>query len=394
MKKIITIYFMLFTFFCLTACETKDDTDAVNLVEKLKTVEITNSVTENINNEPTNTQIDKNLEKQSTNHNVEETTIIPEKTEKTEKTEKPEKSEKPEDPEIIRTDVENLVEVHIKNGEAEVNLNAARFDELYDYSNVYESEIDTRTHKIVGTSSKVKDACIAQIPKLDFWKATDFTAPTIFLLMEDGTVEWVHVDFYTDESQTAEFRSSGPLIWLYNIEELVYENNDEGIGEMTVFAENEYGFRFDLQLIAGLHELCAGPWICDIDSSNLGNSYTNDYYAVLSFNEDGTLIYEKGWLGDDNFARYTGTYEISVISNIEQKPGILTFDLQIDPAFNIINEAEELHGSYFIDIQNFNMFSLYHSDGDYLHSDSYMNLEYGDFWLSYNPFINSFDNDD
>ena len=245
---------------------------------------------------------------------------------------------------IVRTDNENLVEVRIENGEATVTLNADRFDELYDYSKRYEGKIYTGTIKIAETSGKVKDACIAQIPELDYMNGTDFVIPTIFLLMENGTVESTLVDFYPHEFQTAEFLSR-QLLWMEDIVSLSYENDGEGIGAMTVYAEDKSGIRYDLRIPASFCELYSGPWVCDF--YNIEGHYMSGYYGVLTFFEDGTVVFEKSWMEEGNPARYTGTFDLVIAENTGRRPGMMDFDLYLDSSSNINGEPKEIRGTYF-----------------------------------------------
>lgn len=284
---------------------------------------------------------------------------------------------------IVRSDAENLVEVRIEKGEVSVTLNAARFDELYDYSNRYNAEIYTGVLKIAGTSGKVKDACIAQISELDFMNGTDFVTPTIFLLMEDGSVEWVAVSYYPRGEQL-QLNSFGALMWIEDITALTYEVESEGFGDMTVFAEDSHGTRYDLRIPASFNDLCYGSWVCDI--YNTEGYYISGYYGVLTLSRDGTAVYEKGWMSEGAPLRYTGTYELSVADNVGKRPGILTLDMRLDSATNAAGEPTAIRGSYFAEIQEMIVLHLYHADGDYLHTDETAYLEQAEFQMGYNPF--------
>lgn len=279
---------------------------------------------------------------------------------------------------ILRSDAKNLVQVRIENGEASVQLNAERFDELYDYSSRYEGEIYTGAIKIAGHSGKIKDACVAQIPELDFLNGTDFVTPAIFLLMENGTVEHVIVDFYPHESPVGEFQSE-ELLWMKDIVSLSYENDGEGIGAMTVYAEDKNGVRYDLRIPGTFCELYSGPWACDMH--NAGGCY-----GVLTFAEDGTVVFEKGWVDEGNPARYTGTFELTIAENADRRPGMMTLDLYLDSSSNTRGNPKEIHGTYFAEVSNLIGLDLWHSDGDYLQTDETAVMEHGEFMLGYNPF--------
>lgn len=292
---------------------------------------------------------------------------------------------------IVRTDNENLVEVRIENGEATVTLNADRFDELYDYSKRYEGKIYTGTIKIAETSGKVKDACIAQIPELDYMNGTDFVIPTIFLLMENGTVESTLVDFYPHEFQTAEFLSR-QLLWMEDIVSLSYENDGEGIGAMTVYAEDKSGIRYDLRIPASFCELYSGPWVCDF--YNIEGHYMSGYYGVLTFFEDGTVVFEKSWMEEGNPARYTGTFDLVIAENTGRRPGMMDFDLYLDSSSNINGEPKEIHGTYFAEVSNLIGLNLWYGDEDHLHWDGKVLMMELEFMLGYNPFGGNYDYSD
>ncbi len=293
-------------------------------------------------------------------------------------------NESAEDGVIIRSDAENLVEVRIENGNASVTLNAVRFDELYDYKKRYESEIYTGIIKIVGNFGKIKDACVAQIPNLDFLNGTDFVTPTIFLLMEDGTVEYVFVDFLPHEFQVQEFYSSGPILWIKNIKTLSSESDGEGFGSTTVFAEDKNGIRYDLRIPVSFSELYSGPWVCDI--YNMDGYYSaSGYYGVLNFHENGTVVFEKGWIGEDVNVRYAGTFDLTIAENSGIRPGMMTFDLFLDSSSHTKSEPKEIHSVYFAEAINLIGLQLWYSNGDYLHSNEKGPVMNWDFELGYNP---------
>lgn len=284
---------------------------------------------------------------------------------------------------IVRKDVENLVEVCIEDGEATVTLDVGRFEELYDFSQQYEMEMYSGTIRIVGNSSKIRDACIAQISELDHMNGADFVTPTIFLLMEDGTVEHVMVDFYPVDSKDPEFQSE-QLLWMKDIVSLSYESDGEGFGSMTVYAEDKNGLRYDLRIPASFCQLYSGAWVCEIH--DVEDDVQAGHYGVLTFDVDGTVVFENGWIGYGTPTVYRGSYDLTLAENDETRPGMLTLDLHMDSTSYNTEEPKKIQGTFFAEITNLVALNLWRSEGDSLHLNENSDLIPEEFWLGYHPF--------
>lgn len=120
---------------------------------------------------------------------------------------------------LVRRDVEDLVEVHIEDGKATAYFMVERWDELYGMDDIHEGAF-----KISGPAGRVKDAAIARIPELHFANGMEVTVPSIFLLLEDGSVAWSHADMYLSEGGNPELQSY-PLMGLKGIVSFSYESD-------------------------------------------------------------------------------------------------------------------------------------------------------------------------
>ncbi len=286
---------------------------------------------------------------------------------------------------IVRSDAEGLVEIRIEKGKASAQLNAARFETLYNYSGEYGELLFDGRLPIKGLSGKVKDGCVAQVEQIDYLNGTDFVTPTIFLLMEDGSVEWVPVELFSQGYGEPELYSWGPLMWIEGIVSLSYESDGEGMGSMTVFATDKGGIRYDLSIPVNFMELCNGSWICDLNGE-AASFDSEGYFGVLTFTPEGGAAFEAGWVDGGDVLRYVGSYELSIAENGKRRPGILSFDLKLEAESHAPDAPKRIRGSYFADVYGIIMLDLWHSDGDFLYAGEYKQLEHGEFWLSYNPF--------
>ncbi|HZK57623.1 MAG TPA: hypothetical protein VFD17_04855 [Clostridia bacterium] len=310
---------------------------------------------------------------------------------------------------VVRKDEKNLIEVHIEKGEAWVYFNLEKWEEVFALSEIKAGgglipcfntenwrEIlkveDTKfmgdnycgPFPIKGLSGKVRDANITQIEELDFFSGCSETIPTIFLLMEDGTVEFTYGDMFHIVPDFPALESLGPLLWVEDIESLIHENDGEGIGEMTVYAVDAKGNKYDLRIPSKFRVLSLGmSWVSnelarEPDFSPVGPAYC----AVLDFSEDGTVILEKGWVNDVP-VKYKGNYRITMGEG-EMRPGMMIFDLYLDSSAP--NAKKEIHGSYFAEIYYGMELELYPGEGELLYEEGMKSHEPFKFVLGYNPF--------
>jgi len=285
---------------------------------------------------------------------------------------------------IIRKDEEGLVEVRIENGEATVSFDLDKWERLYNLSLYIEEYVYTPSgiipkkgpFKISGLSGKVLDACVGKVPQLDYYyfpyeHFEDFILPSIMLLTEDGTVSWLLAtpipleQLYDKMLKDGSFYIDGKLPLLSNIVSLSYENDTEGFGKKTFFANTQDGFRYNLLLFCKLLTLCDVDWYC------IPAREVPDYkLSLLSFDESGGVTfkrrYENGFI-----VRHGGTYEISLNKDNERFPASVSFDLSLDwwdtleADGNAKNPPQKISGKYSMETDG-ELWVLWQADGDSL----------------------------
>jgi len=272
---------------------------------------------------------------------------------------------------IIRRDSEGLVEVTIGDGKAELTFDIEQWDKLYDIYNIYDATFyaDSRflqngPYEIISFSDmKIKDACIGKIKSLNA-KIYGIDDVTVLLLMEDGTLEFFTTYPYPWEDEYI-FYSFGKLPWLKDIVSLSYESDNEGIGEMTIFAADKNGLRYDVRNFCHLISVFQCEWVYEI-----GPAFEDDIECIfLGLKEDGELSLRKGLLyNGDCYAFYTGKYTVS-LSSAGGKP-VLALELwdewELDMSNPDFNLPPDLIGEYFFTV-DYNYFTLYLAEGDVLH---------------------------
>lgn len=285
---------------------------------------------------------------------------------------------------IIRRDPENLVEIHIDRGIAEAYFNLVRWDELYNIGEFTPLDsIYDGAYPINGLSGKVKDACIAQIEDLNISGDTEIT-PYVFLLMDDGKVEWAPALMFSQSPEWPELFSQGELPWIKDMVSLSIVKDAEVNGGVTVYGEDSQGKIYDLRIPALFHELCTASWVADL--YNVEPFYLEGYYAVLGFSENGTALLEKGWLDEAKSEVYTGTYELEMMVGQNKKPGTLTLKLQFSSKDKNSSPQNKIHGNFVANIDLFYHLKLTHSSGDYLHVGESGYFDNINFSFDFNPF--------
>jgi len=240
---------------------------------------------------------------------------------------------KPEQPGVlVRKDKEELVELRIENGEAELLFNIERWDALYGIREFGERNYPGAALEEgpfpLELQGRVKDACIGKVAELNTEWAEPFAMPAVLLLMEDGSVAWTQANPY----MAAYGLVIDPLPWLGGIASLSYESDREGFGNMTIYAIGNDGARYDVRIPCGLISVFAAEWISGYHIDDPGH--------VLKLNEDGTF----------SLNAIMGTYKIALEEDADQRPGTITFYTQ------------EKEGSYFVDYDGF-LLRLFPADG-------------------------------
>lgn len=236
---------------------------------------------------------------------------------------------------------------------------------------------------IENLPAPVIDGGITYSPKLDWFAWGDYVFPSIFLLLEDGTVHWLLAQPYPAPGpydSPIEYEAYYQVLFLPPITALSYEPSGEGIGEPKIFGQDAAGLKYDLEYVFAMHSLWNYPWIIDRQPADFDNfeGYTNDYesHGHLSFFEGGGARLVRP-LGDGYSAvGYVGSYNISLAVNDPsgQRPGILTLDLELEkPEHAHPSAPATLHCQYFVeggDFTDIARLELWHSGGDELVPES------------------------
>ncbi|NLP48387.1 MAG: hypothetical protein GX345_05510 [Clostridiales bacterium] len=312
----------------------------------------------------------------------------------------PESSQAPDGMTLVRKDEDGLVEIQIKNGAATISFDYDRWDELH---RVFEDEdgpaikatLPQGPMKINGLEGNVQDACIGKVEALDWTLGNDFVTPSVFLLMEDGSVgHFLAVFPYPeirdlDQPFDEDFWEADRLPFLEGIESLTYESSKEGQGEMTVLAQDDRGLSYDLRLPVSIVDIFEGTWIGNIRLTEDEEGHPT--VSHLTFLEDGTLYYDVG-IGRgpsiSEFEMWEGTYNIVLAEGQAYPPGTISLELnrewqitrdQENQAY--ISQNSQIKGSYRFASPDRGILDFYPNTGDLLYPYE-EDFEYS-FWLYY-----------
>ena len=272
---------------------------------------------------------------------------------------------------LIREDGEGLVSVFIwEDGRAELLFDLERWDNLHGvYDNAYfdAERISEGPFSIVTAGKgRVKDACVGKIEDaFGYLSLRDFISPTVILLMEDGSLEYLQTDpFEGINSFDGALYSQGKLPWLKDVESLSYENDGEGIGEMTIFARDKAGLIYNTRNLIHMTGVFDDEWLFRLDREG----FSEWRYCVLRLFEDGGAAFETGLndgFGIGDYGVYEGSYEISLAENAPsgRRPGLISFDMTMTGGDA---QTERISGAYFIQARDGITLELWHSDGGHL----------------------------
>jgi len=265
---------------------------------------------------------------------------------------------------IMAWDEEGLVMVTVVDGEPVVELDMEYWDELYGIHAIakeFGGTLMNGRRTVAGLGGKVADVVIGKVEAVDMNMYYDFIRPAVFLLMEDGTVEWFFAEPISDGE--IEYTSYGKLPWIEDIYYLEYAQDDEGTGEEhTVYAYSGNGERFDLRVPCTYWGILEASWLCVLDEDTTGR---------LFLREDGTCTFEMNTDGQEAQGRYEGTFAVALTDGQRLRPGMISFDLSYvwdADAPNGVGDSV-IQGDYFLE----NMpegFNLFHSEGDSLYGES------------------------
>lgn len=290
---------------------------------------------------------------------------------------------------LVREDEEGLVAVRIVEGAASISFDLARWEQIHQISEQVktfhpDSELVEGEFPIENESGRIKDAVVGKVPGISLFAYYDFIVPTVFLLMEDGSVEWLSALPRLSDDVEQLYRSCR-LPWIRGIESLSYEPESEGRGDMTVFAVDAAGLHYDLRIPSDLAGLPGHSWECTL---LYPDEYAGEYVAFLTLEEEGGASLTKGLRESEIDEIYRGSYQISLDdeATLGCRPGIILFDLELSYSVwedeGALDNDGGIRGSYFIETgEGGASFTLWLSDGDALHEgmDEYV------FFLEYAP---------
>ena len=272
---------------------------------------------------------------------------------------------------ITRADEDGLVAINIENGAAELFFDVEQWEELYSLSSVRYTPDDSPFQIWEGTfpvvaSGKVRDACIGKIDGLDIGYSY-FVTPTLILLMEDGSLEFLLIDPFVTEDWS--YYSKGKLPWVKDIVSLTYENSSEGMGGMTIFATDEDGLRYDVLLLCNLSHVFEEYWSFDQERED-----GNTLFCNLHLTENFEVFFDRGILDDmgiNDYSEYSGSYSVTIAENdpSDLRPGLISFDLKLGYSDNPADN--NIRTTYFISATDMVSLGLWHSDGGHLLFDDH-----------------------
>lgn len=279
---------------------------------------------------------------------------------------------KSKEPTIVE-DEERLIKIRIDDGVPTISFNRKAWVDIHDMENLAEAyngiemTIEEKELSIKTISGKVADAAILKIDALDVYKTFDFTEPTVFLLMENGTVEWFTAParLITEEGgRSSEYTDSLKVPWLKDIVEIYCDNESEGIGDMTVFAKDSSGLNYDLRIPCGFYWNLDYIWECVLATTDDGV----DYLGIMDFDEEGNFSFKTGFRESETDECYSGSYDISLDEESSKgyRAGMMKLDLSLDYSDWEGNRPNKINGIFFtINVQDESI-TLMSGDGDTL----------------------------
>ena len=265
-------------------------------------------------------------------------------------------------------DKDKLIKIRIDDGRPAILFNRQKWNEIYDMDNLASQYngidfiVDENQMIIATEGDKVVDGVILGIDRLDEFKAFGFTNPSVFFLMEDGTVEWLvappRLVYTGDEIRDDFYGASLKVPWLKDIESFAIDVESEGFGDMTVFAKDKAGLHYDLRIPCSFTYNIDYTWQCVLDENE--NSL-----GILDFDEEGNFSFEIGSTYEIA-ERYSGTYEISLDDESSKgfRAGMIRVDLDLDPSIRFEGSPEKINGSFFIQSTGSETLTLWAGDGD------------------------------
>lgn len=324
---------------------------------------------------------------------------------------------------FIREDEKGLVQVHVNDGQAKIYFDLEKWEELFNMSqwkvdeeytfyfreNNWKELFDIIQSDYLGEKyygpfyvecdgGRVKDVCIEQVEGINFhgensgffYSMDDPVFPMVYLLLEDGSVEFFKAVIEAVEPYNPSFSTYGRLPWIKDIVGLSSGTSDDGIGSMTIFGHSKEGSNYDLRIPSRYLSLTKGPWTWNELDEESG--YSTDYYQVLILDEDGGAILKRGTydyqLGDENPDPiiYKGSYQLPLIENDLSRVGTISFDFYADEKGRQLKQEDKIRASFFLEIYYFYQLYLYPFEGANLFGQE-ENLPFVyEMYFGYDPF--------
>jgi hypothetical protein len=289
-----------------------------------------------------------------------------------------------EDAVIVRTDPLGLVTVTIEDGEATVSFHPEVWEEYADETLVYETAEAYMPSEgpfpVYTNYGVVKDAVVGQVPAMNINHMSDFVLPSVFLLMENGTVEWAVPNPFELYPEWGEVETIATLRHLNDIVALSYESDKEGIGEMTVYAEDASGLHYDVRVAQKLNGLYSGLYRHTYE--NNGSTYTLD----LMFGKNGNMKLHNHLRDSTDWeVMYAGTYTLHLDEEASKgmRPGMLSVDLSLASLQDLLMVAdspESIRGDFALDVPFSQGMDVYAMGGDPLLEINGQAQDFLSFW--------------
>ena len=227
-------------------------------------------------------------------------------------------------------------------------------------------QVDENELTLDTLAVRVIDGCILEIESLDYYKTFGFSDRSVFLLMDDGTVEWILASPKIIDKNLEKwtyYSASQKLPWIKDIVAIYIDTEDEGYGNKTVFAEDKKGLHYNLRIPSEFFYSLDNHWeyYYDEESNRL---------CTINFKEDGYFELNIGSTYEISES-YVGTYDISLDAESSKgyQAGMIRVDLYWDESKNNNvhwEHPETIQGTFFVENHAGNRLVLFAGEGDTL----------------------------
>lgn len=284
------------------------------------------------------------------------------------------------------TDPEGWVSVRLEEGQVWLAFHPEKWPEA---SGIDQSKPEPIYGRVLGLGGRAISASVSRVFGLMDSMGEDGYArfPILVLLMEDGSLEWLPADpsFHqsmVDLGDEALIYSWGKIYWMEDIVSLSVEKIKEGVGrEMTIFAENDQGVRYDLQYALNFQNLVNTIWKGLLDSAE-------DQKAYLVFDDQGHMSYERRRKNETQVV-YRGNYKLHLAEDGSDgmRAGCISFDLLLDEADPTTPPPPKtIKSGYSAEIDQEGQLWLWPLEGDSLYEEEGYKQEVYQFFMTEYPY--------